>query len=232
MVAKSSDQMDKVIGKLQDMEPKNWYIVFAAIIVVILALDYFLVMRPQLGTLSKMNPEIKTLSDNLKKTKDDIGKITEYKTQVQDLKGKVDQLRLRVRTKQEVPFIIEKISRIAHKNDLKIDQIMPNTADESVLLDHLERTYFDLPILIEARSTYHDFGRFINALESDDTFFKVDEFTVAAMAGSRLNTVKMTLKTIVYEEKSEKQIAEAKAKEAKEKAPKGAPKGAPKDAKK
>ena len=200
-MAKFSDQMNKVVAKLQDMEPKNWYYVFVAIIVVILVFDYFLLMKPQLGTLSKMNPEIKVLSDNLKKAKDDIARITQYKTQVQDLKNKVDQLRLRVRTKQEVPFIIEKISRIAHKNDFKIDQIMPNMLQENVLLEHSERTYFDLPILIEARSTYHDFGRFINALESDSTFFKVDDFTVAAMPGSRLNTVKMTLKTIVYEEK-------------------------------
>ena len=204
-MAKFSDQTDKVVAKLQDMDQKNWYYVFAAIIVLILIADYFLLMKPQLGTLSKMNPEIKILSDNLKRTKTDITRITQYKTQVQDLKHQVDQLRLRVRTKQEVPFIIEKISRMAHKNDFKIDQIMPNTLQENVLLEeHAERTYFDLPILIEARSTYHDFGRFINALESDDTFFKVDEFTVAAMAGSRLNAVKMTLKTIVYEETSAK----------------------------
>jgi len=217
-VAKFSDQSDKVVAKLQDMDPKNWYYVFAAIIFVIFVADYFLLMKPQLGTLSKMNPEIKKLSDNLRTTKTDIARITQYKDQVQELKHQVDQLRLRVRTKQEVPFIIEKISRMAHKNDFKVDQIMPNTLQESVLLEHSERTYYDLPILIEARSTYHDFGRFINALESDDTFFKVDEFTVAAMSGSRLNTVKMTLKTIVYDENTAKEEKAAK----EEKSPKDA----------
>ena len=217
-MAKFSDQSDKVVAKLQDMDPKNWYYVFAAIIFVIFVADYFLLMKPQLGTLSKMNPEIKKLSDNLRTTKTDIARITQYKDQVQELKHQVDQLRLRVRTKQEVPFIIEKISRMAHKNDFKVDQIMPNTLQESVLLEHSERTYYDLPILIEARSTYHDFGRFINALESDDTFFKVDEFTVAAMSGSRLNTVKMTLKTIVYDENTAKEEKAAK----EEKSPKDA----------
>ena len=230
-MAKFCNSSDKVVTKLQDMDPKNWYYVFAAIILLIFVADYFLLMSPQLGTLSKMNPEIKKLSDNLKKTKTDMARITQYKDQVQDLQHQVDQLRLRVRTKQEVPYIIEKVSRMAHKNDFKIDQIMPNMLQENVLLEHAERTYFDLPILIEARSTYHDFGRFINALESDDTFFKVDEFTVAAMSGSRLNEVKMTLKTIVYEETtaSERAAKEEKAakaeKEEKAKAPK-APKSA------
>ena len=201
MAAKVSDQMDKVLAKLQDMDPKNWYYIFGFILILIFMADYFLLLKPQLGTLAKINPEIKILSDNLKSTKNDIARITQYKDQVKEAKDGLDKLRLQVRTKHEVPFIIEKISRLAHKNDVKIDQIMPNPLEEKVLLQDTERAYYDLPIIIEARSGHHDFGRFINELEKDETFFKIDEFTVAAMTGSRLNAVKLTLKTIVYEDK-------------------------------
>ena len=196
MANKRSEQLGKYLAKLQDMDQKNWYYILAGLLVLVFVLDYFILMKPQLGTLAKINPEIKILSDNLKRTKTDIARITEYKDQIQKLKEGVDALRLRVRTKQEVPIVLEKISRIANKNQVKVDQIMPNPLQQKVLLEGNDRTYFDLPIIIEARSGYHDFGRFINELEKDETFFKIDEFTVAAMTGSRLNAVKLTLKKI------------------------------------
>jgi len=200
MANKHSELLDKYLAKLQDMDQKNWYYMLAGLLILVFVLDYFILMKPQLGTLAKINPEVKILSDNLKRTKTDIERIMEYKGQIQKLKEGVDALRLRVRTKQEVPIVLEKISRIANKNRVKIDQIMPNPLQQKVLLEGNDKTYFDLPIIIEARSGYHDFGRFINELENDDIFFKVDGFTIAAMPGSQLNAVQLTLKTIVVEE--------------------------------
>ncbi|HLF17454.1 MAG TPA: type 4a pilus biogenesis protein PilO [Candidatus Omnitrophota bacterium] len=200
MANKYSDQLNKYFVKLQDMDQKNWYYILAGLLVLVFVLDYFTLMKPQLGALSKISPEIKILSDNLKRTKTDIARITEYKDQIQKLKEGFDALRLRVRTKQEVPLVLEKISRIANKNRVKIDQIMPNPLQQKILLEGNDKTYFDLPIIIEARSGYHDFGRFINELENGDIFLKVDGFTIAAMPGSQLNAIQLTLKTIVVEE--------------------------------
>ena len=200
MANNASDQLNKAVSKMGKLERKHWnYILIAGLIFLFLA-DYFLLMRPQIATLSKLNPEIKTLSDNLERTKNDVQNVTRYKDQIKRLKENVEELRLRVRTKQEVAFIIEKISRIAHQHDVKIDQIMPNPMKQEITLENEDRTYYDLPIMIEARSSYHNFGRFINALENEDTFLEVDGLTVAAMSGSRLNAVKLMLNTIVYEE--------------------------------
>jgi len=193
-------QFEKMMTKAQKLDVRYWYYLLGAFLFLIVMADYFFIMKPQLGTLNKLNPEIKVLSDNLKRTQTDITRISQYKTQVEALKKAVEELRLRVRTKQEVPFIIEKISRIAHQHDVKIDQIMPNTLAQEITLENDDRTYYDLPIIIEARSTYHDFGRFINELESEETFFQVEGLTVSSMAGSRLNVVKVTMSTIVYEE--------------------------------
>lgn len=200
MASNISDQMEKVALKLQKMDQKHWYIILGVFLSLIFLADYVLLMKPQIATWAKLNPQIKQLSDNLKQTKTDIERITQYKDQVQKLKEDVEQLRLRVRTKQELAFIIEKISRIAHKHDVKIDQIMPNPLQQKVILENVDKTYYNLPIMIEARSTYHGFGRFINELEIEDTFFEVDGLTIAAAPGSQLNAVKLMLNTIVYEE--------------------------------
>jgi Tfp pilus assembly protein PilO len=200
MANSATEAINQITSKLSKMERKYWNIVLAVFLLLIMLVDYMLLMRPQIGTLSKLNPEIKVLSDNLKRTKNDIERITQYKDQVQALKKSVEELKTRVRSKQETSFIIEKISRIAHKHNVKIDQIMPNFLKQEVTLASEDRTYYDLPIMIEARSGYHDFGRFINEVEKEETFLEVRGLTVAAMAGTQLNAVKLTLNTIVYEE--------------------------------
>ena len=115
-------------------------------------------------------------------------------------------------------MILENISLLANKNGIKIDQIMPYPQDQSVLLKDKIRKYYALPILLDARGSYHDVGRFLFQIEDENDFLKVDTFTFSSGSSFRVHRFKLTLKAVVYEELDpEEQKKEAKKKKKKKK---------------
>ncbi len=186
-------------GLLEKINEKNFYYIFTGSLLLIFLLYYFVLIRPQLNAFWKITPEIKDLSENIAKTQNDINNLQNYKNKVDQLKLKLETMRAKVKSRQEVPIILEKISRIANENNVKIDQIMPESTDMSLLLSDNQNKYFSLPIVVEADSSYHAFGKFLNKLEQDEIFFRTAMFSINSQSNSRTNKVKLTLNTIVYE---------------------------------
>ena len=70
-----------------------------------------------------------------------------------------------------------------------------------MLVDDNKRSYYALPILVQARSGYHDLGRFLNQLEKSNLFLYVTSFSIIAGEDARAHALKMNLQAIVFEEK-------------------------------
>ncbi len=192
-------KISELIGKIG--EKNRHYFLIAALLFVFL-LDYFILMRPQLLALTKISPEIKLLSQDIQKAQEDIQKLGFYQAEVKKLEGQLAQTSQKVRSKEEVSLILEQISRMANQNNIRIDQVMPSVGEQKVLLEDKNRVYYALPILIQAKSSYHDFGRFLNLLEKSDLFLYVTSFSVIGGEDTRAHALKMDLQVIVFEEKS------------------------------
>ena len=186
-------------GLLEKINEKNFHYIFIGALLLIFLLYYFVLIRPQLNALWKIEPEIKTLTGNIKKAKDDTNNLQGYKNSVPNLQKSLRTLQAKVRQKHEVPIILEKVSRLANKNNIKINQISPVSMDPDVLLEDNQRVYYSLPIDINADGSYHDFGRFLNDLENDEISFRTAAFVVTAQSTSRLHKIKMTINSILYE---------------------------------
>ena len=191
---------EKIKSALANLDEKNRYYIFGGILLFVFLLDYFLLMRPQLGALAKLNPENKILSEEIQKAKDDIQQLTHYQKEVEKAKQKVEEVNLKVRSREEVSAILETITLLANKNGVKIEQITPDTTDQKVLLDNKERKYYALPIDVQAKAGYHDLGRFLNQVETEGLFLAVNNFTISSSGELRYQNVKLTLKAIVFEE--------------------------------
>ena len=192
-------KISELIGKID--EKNRRYVLVGALLFVFL-LDYFILMSPQLVTLTKISPEIKLLSQDIDKAQEDIQKLGFYQGEVKRLETKLAQTNQAVKSKEEVSIILEQISRIANQNNIRIDQIMPSLEEQKVLLEDKKRTYYALPILVQAKSGYHDFGRFLNQLENNDLFLYVTSFSIVAGEEARAHALKMNLQAIVFEEKN------------------------------
>lgn len=190
--------------KLAKIDEKQRYYLFVGCLLFLFLLDYFVLMRPQLAALTKLGPEINVLSQDIQKTKEEIAKTSFYEGEAARLKERIAQIDSGVRSKDEVPLILERISRLANHNGVKIDQIMPFSQDQEILLEDNQRTYFALPILLQARSGYHDLGRFLNQMEKDDVALKVTMFTIASGGDPKYHQVELNLEATIFEGRKER----------------------------
>lgn len=197
----SLDKISEIIPKLNE---KNRYYILGGLLLVIFLVDYFLVMAPQLGTLRVLNPKITLLATDIKTAEENNRMYHQYQLDQERLRDKIGIISQRIISKEEVPVIMERISRMANKAGVKIDQIMPLKGSEEMVMKNNEGKYYSLPILVDARTGFHDFGRFINELEKNDVFLSITNFTFAADANDTVRHVaKLTVKVIIFEKAEE-----------------------------
>jgi Tfp pilus assembly protein PilO len=184
---------------LSKIDERNRYYIFIGVLVFVSLADYVILMKPQLTALTKIGPEIKILSRDIQKAKEEIQKKNSYKDETRRLEDKIKGHSLKIKAKDEVPLILERISQLASQNGVEIDQIMPFSRDQEVLFQDNKRTYYALPILVEARSGYHGFGRFLDQLEKDNVSVDMTAFTIMATDDARYHRVTLNLEAMVFE---------------------------------
>ena len=196
----ASNVKESLGSKLEAMDARMFYIILGVGLLLVFLLDYFLLMSPQLKTLAKINPEIKIIQEDITKARNNMQRLSQYEGQVRKYTADIERENVKVEPRDDVPLILEHISRIASEHKVKINQIMPNVIDSEIVLENDERVYYDLPIDLEAKATYHDLGRFVNAIEQGSIFLKVGELTIASIEGRKTLSVKVTFDALVYDE--------------------------------
>jgi Tfp pilus assembly protein PilO len=195
---------DKIISFLNDTDERMRYLIFAGVLLLIFMLDYFILMKPQLTALTKIIPKNRILIQDINKTKEDIQRIPEYKKSIDQSREKLDKFGTRILSKRQLSVILERISKLANENNVLIDDLMPNMQSQEKILESPDRRYFTLPILIELRGGYHNFGKFLNQIEKAEIVFKVDSLTMTRTDDPQHLAIKLSLKTIVFEDVSHK----------------------------
>ena len=176
------------------------YGIFAGILLAVFALDYFLVLNFQVRSLARTKGEIKTVSVDIDRVGNDMQRIDQIKQGLVNSRAQLDAASQKIRWVQEVPVILEEISRTAHAFDVTIDQIKPLPESQETLISAPEGKYYALPIVIQARCGYHMFGRFLNTLESGNLFFSLRDLRMeAGQDAAKGLVVAATLKVILAE---------------------------------
>ena len=197
---KMNDLSDQLSAMVTRVNEKNPYYLLAGVLLLIFIVDYLCVMQFQLRTLSALSPKLTTLSAELQTTKNNIQRLPQYHAETRRLEGYLASTKGRIRAAAEIPLILEDISIMANKHRVRIEQLMPDTTMDKVLLQNSEGRYFEVPIVIEARSRYHDLGRFLNQLEEEGALIAVDEFMIVSnKKDPRLHAVKLTVNAVVFE---------------------------------
>jgi len=194
-----TDVKENITKTVNAINAKNPFLLIGIVLLVVFILDYLFVMQFQLGTLRSLSPKIKELSEEVKTTKKNIELLPQFRKELTRLSGELGDINRKIRTRQDIPAILEDISRLANKNGVKIQQIMPNTSVEKSLLQNEDGQYFSIPIIMEARSGYHQFGKFLNQLENEDVLLQTRDFTIAASKESLSHAIKITFDAIIVE---------------------------------
>ena len=183
------------------MEEKHLYFLFAIALTLVFVLYYFLLLRPPLAHLMKLNSENAVLMKEIKDTQEGFVRTPAYNKEIEDLKQYIDQTNAKLVAREEIPFILERISHLAIDQGVKIDQIVSPKDKEKVVLENPQTKYIEQPIEITARSSYHDFGRFLAEIETGNVFFKIIKFYIKSDPEHKYNIVNLTLSAVIYEPK-------------------------------
>ena len=191
------DQMGSMVNKINEKSP---FFLLAGIFAVILVVFYLFPLQFQLKTLQAINPKIEELNREVTETKNNILRVNQYKKELSRVEGKYENLQRRIKRKEDIPLLLENISRIADRYGVRIEQILPQTAMNDPILENNEGKYFSIPIVIEAQSGYHQFGQFLNELEREGVFLRLPNFSLqTGIADSQMVSINLAIELVVFE---------------------------------
>jgi len=201
MMIKTADLKEKFLEVVAKLNEKNPYYVIIGVLVCLLLIDYVGLMQFQLGALRELNPKIQQVKTDFKLFEDGKKRMDQYQKEAQRLDRKLKTLNLMIRNRGEIPSVLENISRIGNKNRVRIEQIVPDTALDEPAMKSGEGAYYLLPIVVEAKGGYHEFGRFLNQLEREGVIANVSRLSIIGdeEGGQRQHRIEITMNTIIFE---------------------------------
>ncbi len=193
-------KLDTIFDRLKKLDPKYHYYILAGVLLMVFVLDYFFLLKPLLGSLNKLNTQTSELRHNIQDAKTDMARIGQNRDQLEKIRNQVNEVKVKIRSAQEVPLILEDISRIASEQGVKIDQLMPLKDQKVLLAKQKDVEYYALPIMVQARSPYHDLGRWLAALESEKVFYGIGNLSIMTNPKDTMRQqVQITLKAAIFE---------------------------------
>lgn len=170
-------------GVIEDFIKNKTQLMLAIALVSIIALFLFInfLLLPQVMKVADIFGKIGKTNSELKMSVGEIAAIPGLKKKIDMFKGKVDSYEKMLPIEREIPSLLENLSSMAKRSRVKIVGIMP-IADQASKQDTVkkDRIYQEIPILISAKSGYHELGMFLSDLESSDRFMKVVDISIKA----------------------------------------------------
>ncbi|MDP8264380.1 MAG: type 4a pilus biogenesis protein PilO [Candidatus Aceula lacicola] len=192
--------IDKIPFEIPEITGKMKYYFLAGFILFVLLFDYVFIMGFQINALKSLIPKSVELSKELKETKYNLKNMPHYQKEVSRLRGNLSKVEMSVLSREEIPMLLEKISRLAISSDVQIDQIMPLKDSQELVLENDGGKYFSLPIYVRGQGGYHAIGELFNRIETDEVFMSIEDFDITQNSGHpRRHIVKIAITIFVME---------------------------------
>ena len=162
---------------------KNQTIALIGAVALITAVVYLnFILKPQVTGVAREIIEKNKLTRELKGAQGDVGRIGSLRKDIESHNKKIERYEKILPAEQEIPTLLENLSDMARASNVKIVGITPSiTKSENT---QSNKTYEEIPILISAKSGYHELGNFLAKLENSDRFMKVVDIKIRSSAAT------------------------------------------------
>lgn len=144
---------------------------------IVIAVLYFqFLLLPQVTRVFHAVASSNSISSELNKSKSEISRMGEFSKKIDSYKDKVNSYEKMLPAEQEIPALLENLSTMAKSSNIKIVGITPVETAEGKT--QKAGVYQEIPILISAKSGYHELGSFLSHLENSDRFMKVGNISI------------------------------------------------------
>lgn len=190
--------MIKVIQKIQ--LDKKKIIAGAIILLLLLYIDFAFILKSQFNLWKSVDPKIAQLKKDIKKLNDDLAILSVAVKGKQEAQETGQVTAEKIIREEKIPNLLEEISKIANKREVKIMQIKPLSHPPTAKpkLTTATAKFFPVLIKLDLLGGYHHLGRFINDLENASVFMEVENLTISSQTISIMTQqIELTLKTYV-----------------------------------
>lgn len=149
-----------------------------AIVIIVLFLDGAVFLRGQFTSVMRMFASASQLKTDIQTARRDIQSFSNYKSRVVDLKTELAKLNKRTIVGEEVPVVIEAISKFADKSVVRILKIKPMIEEGQKAAVSQQTGFKRIKIVVTAKSGFHQLGRFIALLESAPNFLDIKSIDI------------------------------------------------------
>ena len=181
------EDLKNVDFKNMDLKNRETQVLLLTICVVLAAAALYLyfVFFPQIIRVFDLTAKTGKIKSELRGARVVIKDYESLKNGLKERTQKVESYEKKLPAEQEIPVLLEDLSNMVKASDIKIVGIVPAMSyfkdDKSV---NKSQIYREIPILITAKSGYHELGAFLTSLESSDRFMKVADINIKANKAS------------------------------------------------
>jgi Tfp pilus assembly protein PilO len=167
-----------------DIKDKKTQIMILAGLLAVLGVVIYLsfILKPQVFRVMEAVSGAGSISADLREAEKNIADIPVFKKSMEANEEKVGRYEKMLPAEQEIPSILENLSSIAKSSNIKIVGIIPVDVKDDKSKN--PQVYQEIPILINAKSGYHELGKFLSSIENSDRFMKVADIQIRANAQS------------------------------------------------
>lgn len=162
---------------LKDRQTQQFLIIIA-VFVIAAALYVYFVFVPQIKRVTSLVGKVNKMKAELSSAKSTVMGMGELKKRLKEYNEKVELYEKKLPAEQEIPSLLENLSGMAKDANITITSIMPSSREASA--NKQGNIYKEIPILITAKSGYHELGYFLSKLEDADRFMKVVDIGIKA----------------------------------------------------
>ncbi len=156
--------------------PKQTAILITLLSVIALIIYINFALLPQIRNAIGQTAKAKKMRSEIVSAEKDIKGIGFLKNEIISNKDKINKYEKMLPAEQEIPKLLEELSDMAKAANVKIVAITPATNKPAAA--GKGSVYQEIPILISARSGYHELGHFLYNLENCDRFIKIVDIEI------------------------------------------------------
>lgn len=185
--------LDSIRDMLRDEKSRTYLIIGATVVVG--ALYLILAFIPTVTGFVESGSSVRELEDNVAVVKNQAANMEKMQAQLDELMSEDKGFAKSFPKSKEMSALLEEFAKMARESDVTILSITPQavqkpapaaTATRKSRRDPKkkaapEKKYFEeVPILITARSGYHQLGHFVQILEQGDRFITIRDLQIKA----------------------------------------------------
>lgn len=161
------------------------------VLVVVLALGYFMHLTDLQDSLERTRQEETTLKEQFTVKVRQAANLEEYKEQMQLMEASFEALLRQLPSDTEVPGLLEDITSAGLNSGLEFEEI-------KLLPEVTQPFYIELPIQVKVLGSYHDLATFVSAVAGMPRIVTLHDFSIKPLAAGNSSKLAMNILVKTY----------------------------------